>query len=140
MEWKKRLLVPGIEHPYRLCVTRDVLAYHFLTVPDPGPEGEVHNHHFKIELQFAGNEINQYGYLLDIDVVDQVLDDLIDRYGDQLLNDLPEFHGHNPSVEHFAKVVGDRVEDAVGSENLRQLTVRVWEDSLAWASHTRELA
>ena len=131
--------MPGIENPYRLCVTRELIAQHFLTVPDAGPEGEIHSHHFTIELRFAGAETDQYGYLLDIDVVEEILGDLTDRYEDELLNKLPEFKGHNPSVEHFAKVVGDRVEAVGLGRNLAKLCVRIWEDETAWASHERAL-
>ena len=123
---------------YRLAVARDFVAQHFLTVPNPGPEGEIHSHHFEVEAQFAGPELNEYGYLLDIEAVETALDDLEARYRDQLLNDLPEFEGLNPSVEHFARLFGDRLAARVGDGPAR-LTVRLWEDEAAWASHERDL-
>lgn len=82
-----------IDRPYELTVTREFIAQHFLTVPDPGPEGEIHSHHFTVEARFAGPSLNEYGYLLDIDDVNVVLDDLEERYRDTLLNELPEFEG-----------------------------------------------
>jgi 6-pyruvoyltetrahydropterin/6-carboxytetrahydropterin synthase len=124
---------------YELTVTRDFLAQHFLTVPDPGPEGEVHSHHFTVEVNFAGPSLGEYGYLVDIDDVNEILDALETRYRDALLNDLPEFEGHNPSVEHFARLFGDRVADALADPNPTHLEVRIWEDEEAWASHRRPL-
>jgi 6-pyruvoyltetrahydropterin/6-carboxytetrahydropterin synthase len=128
-----------IDEPYRLTVRREFTAQHYLTVPDPGPEGEIHSHAFTAEVEFAGPELGEYGYLVDIDRVDAVLDDLEDRYGDALLNDLPEFGDRNPSVERFAERVGDRVAAALADPTPTRLTVRLWEDDLAWASHERRL-
>lgn len=124
---------------YRLAVKRDFVAQHFLTVPDPGPEGEVHSHHFEAEVRFRGPELGEFGYLVDIDAVNDVLDDLEDRYRDALLNDLPEFECRNPSVEHFARIFGDRVADEAPTDTPTGLTVRLWEDETAWASHERAL-
>ena len=124
---------------YELTVSREFIAQHYLTVPDPGPEGEVNSHHFTVELRFSGPELGEYGYLVDIDAVESLLDDLEDRYRDTLLNDLPEFEGLNPSIEHFSRVFGDRVEDALSEPTPMRLTVRIWEDDTSWASHTRRL-
>jgi len=133
------MTAPDGDGSYRLSVRREFVAQHFLTVPDPGPEGEVHSHRFAVELRFAGPELGEHGYLVDIDVVRTALDGLEDRYRDTLLNDLPEFDGHNPSVEHFARVVGDRVVEYLDDPTPTSLTVRVWEDDAAWASHERRL-
>lgn len=126
---------------YELTVTREFIAQHFLTVPDPEPpEGEVHSHHFTVELHFAGSELGEYGYLVNIIEVREILDDLEERYRDTLLNDLPEFEGLNPSVEHFARLFGDRVADRLSDENPEFLEVRIWEDDEAWAGHSRLLS
>ncbi|PSP85922.1 6-pyruvoyl tetrahydropterin synthase [Halobacteriales archaeon QS_1_68_17] len=124
---------------YSLSVARDFVAQHFLTVPDPGPEGEVHSHRFRAEVRFAGPELDEYGYLVDIDAVNAVLDDLEDRYRDALLNDLPEFAGQNPSVERFAHHFAERVADRAPTETPTGLSVRMWEDDDAWARYERDL-
>lgn len=124
---------------FRLSVSRDFVAQHFLTVPDPGPEGEVHSHHFEVAVRFVGPELNEYGYLVDIDAVDAALDHLESRYRDVLLNDLPEFEGANPSVERFARVFGDRFVEHAPTDHPTRLTVKMWEDEDAWASHERSL-
>ncbi|WP_284011242.1 6-pyruvoyl trahydropterin synthase family protein [Haloarcula pelagica] len=123
---------------YELSVSRDFVAQHFLTVPDPGPEGEVHSHHYEADVRFAGPELGQYGYLLDIDDVEAVLDGLADRYRDELLNDIPAFEG-NPSVERFARVFADEVAARLDTTTPERLTVRMWEDDVAWASYERSL-
>lgn len=124
---------------YQLACRRDFVAQHFLTVPDPGPEGEVHSHRYSVEVRFSGPSLDEYGYLVDIDDVNAILDDLEDRYRDALLNDLPAFEGENPSVERFARLFGDRIEAALDDPNPTELQVRLWEDDDAWASHRRSL-
>jgi 6-pyruvoyltetrahydropterin/6-carboxytetrahydropterin synthase len=120
---------------YSTAVLTDFIAQHYLTVPDPGPEGVPHSHHFEIELTFRGPELNEYDYLVDIDIVRDALESITERYRDELLNDLPEFEGYNPSVERFARVVFERVTDAVESETVTEVAVQIWEDETAAAGY-----
>jgi 6-pyruvoyltetrahydropterin/6-carboxytetrahydropterin synthase len=120
---------------YSTTVMTDFVAQHYLTVPNPGPEGEPHSHHFEVELTFRGPELNQYDYLVDIDEADEILSELADRYRDTMLNDHPKFEGDNPSVERFARIIFDRVTDAMTAETVTELRVRVWEDDEAAATY-----
>ncbi|MFB6118016.1 6-pyruvoyl tetrahydropterin synthase family protein [Halosegnis sp.] len=128
----------AVPEPYQLTVRRSFIAQHFLTVPDPGPEGVPHSHEFTAEVTFAAPTLGEYGYVVDIDAVEAALDSIETRYCDTLLNDLPEFDG-NPSVERFAERVGDRLVDQLDEPTPTRLVVRLWEDDLAWASHERQL-
>ena len=120
---------------YELMVERDFVAQHFLTVPDCGPENEWHSHHFKIQVQLEGETLNEHGYLVDIVEVKDGLDAIVGRYKDRTLNDLPEFDGKNPSIEHFARITAESLGERLTAGNLTRLTVRLWEDDEAWASY-----
>ena len=120
---------------YSTTVLTDFVAQHYLTVPNPGPEGEPHSHHFEVELCFRGPELNRFDYLVDIDDADAALDELADRYRDRMLNDCPAFEGHNPSVERFARVIFERVTEIVTDDTVTELRVTVWEDDEAAASY-----
>ncbi|TKX77848.1 6-carboxytetrahydropterin synthase [Halorubrum sp. SD626R] len=120
---------------YATTVTTDFVAQHYLTVVDGGPESVPHSHHFEVKLTFRGPALNEHGYLVDIDDADAALAGVADRYRDALLNDLPEFEGHNPSVERFARVVFERVTAAVTDDTVRELAVTVWEDDDAAATY-----
>ena len=124
---------------YTLSVARDFVAQHYLTVPDPGPEGEPHGHDYRVEVRLNGPTLNEFGYLVDVDEVHDGLDDLLERYRGTLLNDLPEFDGQNPSVERFASNFGDRLVNRLETDVPTGLVVRMWEDEDAWASHERDL-
>lgn len=121
---------------YNLMVHRDLVAQHYLTVPDCGPENEWHSHHFDVEVQLAGESLDENGYLVDIVAVEEQLDRLADRYEDSTLNELPEFDGLNPSVEHFARIVCTSLGEELDTSRVEEITVRIWEDDKAWASYT----
>ncbi|MDY6818129.1 MAG: 6-carboxytetrahydropterin synthase [Halobacteriales archaeon] len=123
---------------YAVTVRRDFIAQHFLTVPNPGPEGELHSHHFEVEVELAGPSLNEYGYLVDIDQVNGVLDEIESRYRDATLNELPEFEGRNPSVEHFARIIAGRFDDGIDTDPIDTIAVTVWEDQTAAATYTHD--
>ncbi|WP_128477467.1 6-pyruvoyl trahydropterin synthase family protein [Halorussus pelagicus] len=124
---------------YAVTVQREFVAQHFLTVPDPGPEGDLHSHHYTATVELAGEELNEHGYLADIDAVEDRIDATVARYRDATLNDLPAFEGLNPSLEHFARVFGERFRRGLDAPEIDALTVKLQEDDVAWASHRREV-
>lgn len=119
---------------YRLGVNRDFVAQHFLTIGDPGPERYWHSHHYRLEAVLYGRTLDDAGYLVDIDRVTAALDMLVERYRDRTLNELPEFDGRNPSLERFARILGEGLRDAVGTGPVERVRVVVWEDEHAWAA------
>jgi len=124
---------------YAVSVSRTCIAQHYLTVPDPGPEGELHSHRFGIEVEFRGPELNEYGYVADIDAVIEALESVVDGLRDRTLNDIPAFEGLNPSAERLARVVGDRLLDRLDPTAAVDLVVRVREDDIATVTHERRI-
>ena len=125
---------------YTVSVRRPFIAQHFLTVPDPGPEGELHSHQFTAVVEFEGETLDEYGYLVDIDAINAALDDIVDTYADTTLNDQPAFEGLNPSVEHFSRIVCERLVETAAPTNPDRVRVRLWEDDDAYASYEQPLA
>lgn len=121
---------------YTLRVSKDFVAQHYLTVPDCGPENEWHSHHFELEVLLEGDTLNENGYLIDIVELEEILNDLVERYRDATLNDLPEFEGINPSIEHFSRIVCESIDDEIPTHNLDTLSVRIWENDEAWAGYS----
>jgi 6-pyruvoyltetrahydropterin/6-carboxytetrahydropterin synthase len=116
---------------YEVTVVREFVAWHWLTVPDPGPEGERHAHTFTAEVTLRGPELNEYGYLADIDDVRAGLDAAVARYEDETMNDLPEFEGLNPSAERLARFLVERFDDATDLDDGLDCRLRLWEDDTA---------
>jgi 6-pyruvoyltetrahydropterin/6-carboxytetrahydropterin synthase len=122
---------------YSVTVRCEFVAWHFLIGGDFGPENERNAHRYRVEARYEGPDLDQHGFLLEIDDVQRRLDAVTDRYEAKTLNDLAEFEGLNPSVEHFARIIGDML--AVRVPNVRTLEVTVWEDDSASAGHRRQL-
>lgn len=123
---------------YTLAVKRDFVAQHYLIGGDWGSENDLHSHHYALELQLEGVELDQHGYLVDIVAVEAALDELVATYRDHTLNDMPGFEGLNPSVERFARIVCQALSKRIPAPNITALTVRLWENDIAWASYRLE--
>ena len=120
---------------YKVAVKRDFVAQHFLIGGDWGAENEKHSHHYVVELQLEGPILDEHGYLVDIVDIEANLDTLVAHYRDRTLNDLPEFAGLNPSIEHFARIFVESLADRIQAPTLTALTVMIWENEIAWASY-----
>jgi 6-pyruvoyltetrahydropterin/6-carboxytetrahydropterin synthase len=107
---------------YTLGVQRDFIARHFLIGGDWGPENLPNSHHYVLELQLEGKELDEHGYLVDILDVDMHLDEK------------PEFAGLNPSIEHFARILATSLNARIQAANISALEVILWENESAWAS------
>lgn len=119
---------------YTLAVRRDFVAQHALIGGDWGPENQRHSHHYVLELQLAGAELDRHGYLVDIVDVEKHLNELVTRYRDHFLNDFPEFANLNPSLEHFARILCGTLSEGIKAANIHTVRVRLWENEIAWAS------
>jgi 6-pyruvoyltetrahydropterin/6-carboxytetrahydropterin synthase len=120
---------------YILGVKRDFIARHFLIGGDWGPENFPNSHHYVLELQLAGKELDQHGYLVDIVHVDGHLDEIVSYYQEQMLNEKPEFAGLNPSIEHFARILATSLNERIQAVNITALKVVLWENESAWAAY-----
>ena len=123
---------------YTVAVKRDFVAQHLLVGGDWGAENQKHSHHYKVELQLEGVTLDEHGYLVDIVNIEANLDALVADYRDKTLNDLPEFAGRNPSIEHFARNLCDRLAERIHAANISALTVKLWENEIAWAAFRKE--
>jgi 6-pyruvoyltetrahydropterin/6-carboxytetrahydropterin synthase len=123
---------------YTISVKRDFIVQHYLIGGDWGLENQWHSHHYQVEVLLEGASLDQHGYLADIVDIEANMKSLIDRYQDHTLNELPEFIGLNPSIEHFSRIFCESISQNITAPNLNSITVRVWEDLNAWASYRRE--
>lgn len=123
---------------YTLAVQRDFVAQHFLIGGDWGAENFWHSHAYRLELILEGASLDQHGYLVDIVQVEQQLEAVVAHYKDKTLNELPEFAGLNPSIEHFTRIVCLTLNEGIPAPNIRALTVKIWENQIAWAACRHE--
>jgi 6-pyruvoyltetrahydropterin/6-carboxytetrahydropterin synthase len=120
---------------YTVTVIRDFIAQHYLIGGDWGAENNLHSHPYKMELMLEGSQLDVHGYLVDIVDIERALEALIARYRDHCLNELPEFAGLNPSLEHFVRILCQAIAAHIQATNLTAVTVKLWENEAAWASY-----
>jgi 6-pyruvoyltetrahydropterin/6-carboxytetrahydropterin synthase len=130
---------------YTVSVKRDFIAQHYLIGGDWGAENEKHSHHYQVEIQLEGSELDRHGYLVDIVAIEQNLDALVAHFRDCTLNEMLEFSPvapgvgpFNPSIEHFARILCSLLADRIQAPNISALTVKLWENEIAWASFRLE--
>ena len=120
---------------YTLAVQRDFIAAHYLIGGDWGPENQLHSHHYRVEVILEALQLDRHGYIVDIVDLESNLEDLADYFKDQTLNELSEFKGLNPSIEHFCRIFLEAVAGKIKANNLNALTVKIWENEIAWTSY-----
>ena len=124
---------------YILAVKRDFISSHYLIGGDWGPENDLHSHHYTVEVQLEGKILDEHGYLGDIVDIEANLDALVAHYRDKTLNDLSEFKGLNPSIEHFARIFCQAFTQRIRTDNLHAIHVKIWENDIAWAGYRQEV-
>lgn len=124
---------------YLMAVRRDFVARHYLVGGDWGPENQLHSHHYQVEVELGGETLDEHGYLVDIVDLEARLEEQVAYFRDRTLNELPEFAGLNPSIEHFARIFWERLRARERFLHIRYLQVKIWETGIAWAAYRREL-
>ena len=123
---------------YTVAVKRDFIAQHFLIGGDWGRENHPHTHHYMVEVRITHSELDKHGYLVDITKIESELDALIEHYRDKLLNDFPEFEGINTSIEHFSRIIWEKLLDAISPPGPGTLSIKLWENDSCWTSYQKD--
>lgn len=120
---------------YKVSVSGNFVAKHFLIGGDWGRENQTHSHDYQVEVQLEGATLDRHGYLVDIVDIKAHLESLLNYFRSRTLNEMPEFEGLNPSLEHFARIFCQALSSRIESPHLTAITVKLWEDEVAWAAY-----
>ena len=124
---------------YTVAVKRDFVGQHFLIGGDWGAENFWHSHHYVVEVQLETPKLDQHGYAVDIVDIERNLNALVAHYKDKTLNEQPEFAGLNPSIEHFSRIFCEAFVAKLTANNISAVTLKMWENDIAWASYRKAL-
>jgi 6-pyruvoyltetrahydropterin/6-carboxytetrahydropterin synthase len=124
---------------YKVAVTRDFIANHFLIGGDWGDENKPHAHHYVVEVTIESEILNEHGYLVDIVDIEAGLDGIVSYFRDSMLNDKPEFEGLNPSIEHFSRILNEKLMDQIVLNFEGILSVKLWENEKCWAAFSKQI-
>ena len=124
---------------YEINVQQQFIARHYLIGGDWGKENFPHAHPYRLEIQLYGETLDQHGYLVDIVKVEEVIKDVLEKYADRLLNELPEFFEINPSLERFVAYIFEFVRERLHFENIKRMRIVLWENEQAYSALEKEI-
>jgi 6-pyruvoyltetrahydropterin/6-carboxytetrahydropterin synthase len=115
-------------------LSRNVRAFHIMPGL-PGPEGELHDHDYRIEIVVDREQLDDRGMVCDLDVLEAALAELTSRIEDRNLEEIRPAEAEAVTVEVFARWVHDTLSPVVATAGAETLSVRVWETPVAFGGY-----
>ena len=100
-----------------------------------GPEGELHEHDYRVEVLVQREELDDRGMVCDLDVLDAVLGRVAATRRDQNHDVIPPADAEAVTVEVFARWAHDTVKAELRGSGADTLNVRVWESPVAFGGY-----
>jgi 6-pyruvoyltetrahydropterin/6-carboxytetrahydropterin synthase len=91
---------------FKISVQRQFHARHQLTLPDGSAE-PFHEHNWLVTAELSRAKLNQAGFVMDFEHLNELLQKITAEFEDKLLNELDYFRQNNPSAENVAKYIYD---------------------------------
>jgi 6-pyruvoyltetrahydropterin/6-carboxytetrahydropterin synthase len=125
---------------YETGTATDVRAFHLMPGLPP-PEGERHEHVYRLDVVVRREDLDERGMVVDLDVLNQALDEIAGTVDGADLDDVvaPETGADAVTVEVFARWVHDRLGRVLGPVRGATLAVRVWESPVAFGGYAAPL-
>ncbi len=129
---------------YTTGVSREFRARHFLK-GDYGAESSPHAHPYRVELICSVPELGPQGFSVNIALLEELLEEELERIDNQLLNDMSFFADRQTSIENLALYLWGRIKEGIvggleeGEHLPESLEIRIWESATAWAAYRSRL-
>jgi 6-pyruvoyltetrahydropterin/6-carboxytetrahydropterin synthase len=101
----------------------------------PGPEGQLHDHDYRIEIVVDREQLDDRGMVCDLDVLEAALTELTSRVEGRNLEEIRPAGAEAVTVEVFARWVHDSLSPTVTAAGGEALAVRVWETPIAFGGY-----
>lgn len=101
-------------------------------------EHPIRSHLYILEVMLEAEELDSEGYVLDLDELESEVEDILALYRDKTLNNTKAFQDTTPTLEAFARVLGDALNEGLYAPQLTAISVRLWQDDNAWALYDIE--
>src|SRR6516225_11799955 len=115
-------------------MSRNVRALHVMPGL-PGPEGQLHDHDYRIEIVVTREQLDDRGMVCDLDVLEAALTELTRQVEGRDLEAIRPAGAGAVTVEVFARWVHDSLSPAVAAAGGETLAVRVWETPIAFGGY-----
>jgi 6-pyruvoyltetrahydropterin/6-carboxytetrahydropterin synthase len=119
---------------YEVGLSRNVRAFHVMPGL-PGPEGQLHDHDYRIEIVVSREQLDDRGMVCDLDVLEEALTGLTKRIEGRNLEEIRPADAEAVTVEVFARWVHDTLSAPVAGAGGATLAVRIWETPVAFGGY-----
>ena len=120
---------------YEVTIKRSFSAAHLLKEIG-GKCEELHGHNFFVEVSVGAESLNEEGLLIDFRLLKRWTDSVLDELDHKYLNELSYFKEKNPSSEHIARFLYDRIAEKARQANVTLSRVTVWESENSRVSYS----
>lgn len=131
---------------FSITVRDHVMIAHSFTGEVFGPAQRLHGATYVVDATFRRPTLDEDNIVVDIGLATQQLGEVLKAFNYRNLDEEPGFAGVNTSTEFMARVVADRLAEAVhagalgeGARGLAGITVTLRESHIAWATYERGL-
>jgi 6-pyruvoyl-tetrahydropterin synthase len=126
---------------FSVTVRDHMMIAHSLRGETFGPAQRLHGATYVVDATFRRADLDADGIVIDIARASEALRAVVAELGYRNLDDEPDLAGINTTTETLARVVADRLADALGeaARGLDGLVVTLHESHVAWASYERAL-
>src|ERR1700735_2489044 len=107
-------------------LSRSVRAFHIMPGM-PGPEGELHDHDYRIEVVVDREQLDERGMVCDLDALEAALTELSSPGDGRNPAEIRRDEAEAVTVEVFARWLRDSLSPPVCAAGGETLAVRVWE-------------
>ena len=119
---------------YEVGLSRSVRACHVMPGL-PGPEGQLHEHDYRIEVVVSRERLDERGMVCDLDVLETAMTELTERIEGRNLEEIRPAGADAVTVEVFARWVHDTLSLVAAAAGADSLAVRVWETPMAFGGY-----
>ncbi len=126
---------------YSVTVRGHVMIAHSFSGDIFGPAQKLHGATYVVDVEFRRPDIDANGIVVDIGRATQTLNTILEGLGFRNLDDEAEFKGRNTTTEFLARVIYDRVCQAIergdlgpGASMIESVRVTLHESHIASAS------
>ena len=127
---------------FSVCVRDHFMIAHSFEGKVFGPAQKLHGATYVVDVEFKRRELDADGIVVDIGKAGDTLKAVLGGLNFQNLDDLPAFAGRNTTTEFLARVVFDRMLEAIARGDLgptagdiESARVTLHESHVAWASY-----
>ena len=101
----------------------------------PPPEGDLHEHEYRVEVVIERATLDGRGMVIDLDVVDAALREAVAALEGKDLDSIRPPEAEAVTVEILAHWFHARLADAIAAAGGEALAVRVWESPTAFGGY-----